>query len=109
VSGANGVAGRALPERSEGIPTSGRERVEGFQSLSFAAVTAPTSERIEDFQRRPIHPLFRCAARRKASDGRSANSSVSDFVTPTVGPDQWVVATLICLFVLSSARELFER
>gem|GEM_PF-5841322 len=34
---------------------------------------------------------------------------MSDFVTPTVGPDQWVVATLICLFAVYFDREVFER
>jgi hypothetical protein len=33
---------------------------------------------------------------------------VSEFVTPTVGPDQWVVATLLCLFGVYYAKQLIE-
>jgi hypothetical protein len=33
---------------------------------------------------------------------------VGDFVTPTVGPDQWFVATLVLLFAVYFAKQLFE-
>ncbi|WP_281377743.1 hypothetical protein [Halosimplex pelagicum] len=34
---------------------------------------------------------------------------MSDFVTPTVGPDQWFVAALVLLFAVYFAKQLFER
>jgi len=33
---------------------------------------------------------------------------MSEFVTPTVGPDQWFVATLVLLFAVYYAKQLFE-
>ena len=33
---------------------------------------------------------------------------MSDIVTPTIGPDQWVVATLLCLFAVYYVKRLFE-
>ncbi|MFC7139621.1 hypothetical protein ACFQMA_07185 [Halosimplex aquaticum] len=34
---------------------------------------------------------------------------MSDFVTPSTGPDQWFVATLVLLFAIYYAKQLLER
>lgn len=46
-------------------------------------------------------------ARRKTYNERHADPPVSDFVTPSTGPDQWFVATLVLLFALYFAREMY--